>query len=172
MKPLLAYEDLHVRYDTGAHAVQGVSFALQQNECLALVGESGCGKTTLAWATLGLLPVDTQVSGSIRISGEEVVGLDEPRLRQLRGTQIGFVAQDPFDSCSPLHRVRKFIGEAWKAHHMRPPQGAIVDELGHMGIRSPAMMLHRYPHEWSGGMLTAGGDPLRLGAPAAGDPGR
>ncbi|MCX6047983.1 MAG: ATP-binding cassette domain-containing protein, partial [Chloroflexi bacterium] len=74
-KPILQYKNLSVRYANGVQAVRGVSFELYPGECLALVGESGCGKTTLARAVLGLLPTSAQLSGSIQLNGVEIVGL-------------------------------------------------------------------------------------------------
>lgn len=152
-EPLLHYQDVAVTYATGAQAVRGVSFTLAAGECLALVGESGCGKTTLARAALGLLPAGAQVTGSIRLQGTQIVGASAQQLRQLRGLQVGLVAQDPFAACNPLDRVVRHVAEAWRAHGRRVPQQTIATALTNLGIADAAARMTRYPHQWSGGML-------------------
>lgn len=152
-EPILIYEDVSIIYTTGAHATRGVTFALAPGECLALVGESGCGKTTLARAALGLLPAGTRVTGSIRLHGTELVGAAPALLRRLRGRQVGLVAQDPFEACNPLDRVARHVAEAWSAHGLRPPRQMIADRLAALGIVNAAARMTRYPHQWSGGML-------------------
>jgi len=152
-KALLHYQDLAVTYATGAQAVRGVSFALKAGECLALVGESGCGKTTLARAALGLLPEGAQVTGSIRLHEQELVNASPNLLRQLRGLAVGLVAQDPFEACNPLDRVVRHVAEAWRAHGRTAPREAIANTLTTMGIADAATRMRRYPHQWSGGML-------------------
>jgi len=152
-EPLLHYQDVMVTYATGAQAVRGVSFTLAAGECLALVGESGCGKTTLARAALGLLPAGAQVTGSIRLQGTQIVGASFQQLRQLRGLQVGLVAQDPFEACNPLDRVMRHVAEAWRAHGRRVPQQTIATALANLGIANAATRMTRYPHQWSGGML-------------------
>lgn len=150
---VVEFEEVTVTYPNGVRAASGVSFKVAEGECLALVGESGCGKTTLARAALGLLPAGTTVSGSIRIGGTEVVGAPAPTLRALRGMVVGFVAQDPFAACNPLDRVREHVAESWRAHGMRPPYGVICDTLEALGIKDAHTAASRYPHQWSGGML-------------------
>ena len=150
---VLAYSNVTVEYSTGVRASRDVSFSLREGECLALVGESGCGKTTLARAALGLLPPGTRVSGSIQVDGIEIVGASDRTLRRLRGLVIGFVAQDPFEACNPLDRVMIHVAEAWRAHRLRPPSGVIARILAALNIRDAPMMMRRYPHQWSGGML-------------------
>lgn len=150
---ILTYDNVTIEYNTGARAARGVSFTVHQGECLALVGESGCGKTTLARAALGLLPPGTQVSGSIRIGDIEIVGASARVLRQLRGLKAGFVAQDPFEACNPLDRVEAHVAEAWRAHRLSPMNGVILGAISALGIKSASAMLRRYPHQWSGGML-------------------
>ncbi|NTV64773.1 MAG: ATP-binding cassette domain-containing protein [Oscillochloris sp.] len=150
---VLQYDQLAVTYADGAQAVRGVSFSLCAGECLALVGESGCGKTTIARAALGLLPSSAAVVGSIRLSENEVVGAPPETIRTLRGLVAGFVAQNPFEACNPLDRVALHVAEAWRAHRQVPPSGRISATLGALGIANPAQQLRRYPHQWSGGML-------------------
>ena len=150
---ILTCENVTVEYNTGARAACGVSFTLYRGECLSLVGESGCGKTTLARAALGLLPPGTQVSGSIRVGDTEIVGASERVLRRLRGLVVGFVAQDPFEACNPLDRVEAHVAEAWRAHRLKPPTDTIAGALTALNIQNAPTMMRRYPHQWSGGML-------------------
>lgn len=151
--PLLIYDNVSVRYANGVQAVRGVSFALAAGECLALVGESGCGKTTLARAVLGLLPATATVSGSIQFQGRELVGADEATLRRLRGLMVGLVAQDPFAACNPLTSIFTHVAEAWRSHRLPAPAETIVERLRGLGIPNAASNAQRYPHQWSGGML-------------------
>lgn len=149
----LQCEQLTITYPNGHCAVSQVSFAIESGECLALVGESGCGKTTLARAALGLLPAGTHVTGSLRVNGVEVVGASESQLRQLRGRVAGIVAQDPFGACHPLMRVYDHVAEAWRAHHLPPPANEIIEQLSVLGIADAANRAQQHPHQWSGGML-------------------
>lgn len=152
-QPVVHCRDLHVRYANGAHAVRGVDFALAPGECLALVGRSGCGKTTIARAILGLLPPNAQVSGEI-VVGSHVISAAAPGLlRRIRGREIGFVAQNPFAACNPLDRVERHVAEAWHAHGQTPPPGRIGAMLRGLGIDRAAEQMRHYPHQWSGGML-------------------
>jgi len=154
MRPaILTFENVTVEYETGARAVRNVNLSLCQDECLALVGESGCGKTTLVRAALGVLPPDTQVFGSIRVGTSEVLSASKHTLRQLRGPVVGFVAQDPYKACNPLDQVEAHVAEAWRAHALTPPRGVIYRMLSALGIQNVAAALRRYPHQWSGGML-------------------
>ena len=115
-RTLLNCQDLSVTYTNGIQAVRRVSFTLDAGEVLALVGESGCGKTTIARPILGLLPASAQLCGSIRLEGVELVGADEHLLQRVRGQQIGFVVQDPFEACNPLTTIFAHVAEAWRAH--------------------------------------------------------
>lgn len=149
----LQCDQLTITYPNGYCAVREVSFAIESGECLALVGESGCGKTTLARAALDLLPVGARVTGSLRVNGIEVIGASESQLRQLRGRGAGFVAQDPFSACHPLMRVYDHVAEAWRAHHLPPPANEIIEQLSALGIADAANRAQQHPHQWSGGML-------------------
>lgn len=153
MTPVLVMRGLSVTYPGGARAVREVDLGVSAGECVALVGESGCGKTTVARAAVGVHPRGTVVEGSVEICGTQVVGASPGQLRALRGRVVGYVGQDPYDACDPLHRVAEHVAEAWRAHRRRPPGGAVVGLLGRLGIGDPAVTARRYPHEWSGGML-------------------
>lgn len=152
-QPVISFENVTVSYANGKQAVCGATFRVQAGECLALVGESSSGKTTMARAVMGLLPTGTTISGSIRVAGTQVVNADATSLRGLRGLVVGLVAQDPFGACNPLDRVSDHVAEAWLAHGMQPPPKAVNDALEKLGIADPEIVARRYPHQWSGGML-------------------
>jgi peptide/nickel transport system ATP-binding protein len=149
----IQYQNVHVRYANGVHAVRGVHFSVRAGECLALVGESGCGKTTLAHAALGVLPNSAHQTGSIVINGIDVLRASQQELRTVRGLAAGFVVQDPYAACNPLSRVANHVAEAWRAHRLKIPANAIIRAVGALGIRKPERMIRQYPHQWSGGML-------------------
>ncbi|NAZ37218.1 ATP-binding cassette domain-containing protein [Rubellimicrobium sp. CFH 75288] len=146
----LAVRGLSVAYGT-AVVVRDLSFDLQPGEVLALVGLSGCGKTTVLRALLGLLPPSARVDGRLRAAGEDLAPNDRTALRRRLGHAIGFVAQNPFDACAPHRSVRAHIEEAWRALGHRPDPARIAALCDRLGL-DPAM-LDRFPHEWSGGML-------------------
>ena len=147
----LAVTDLHVRYRDGAEAVRGIDLTVRDGERVAIVGESGCGKTSLLRACLGLLPAGGQATGSVVVAGTEVIGAPSAVLRALRGKIVGYVPQDPLRACDPLRRVVDHVGESWKVHGMRPGRGTASELLTQLGIHKAA--LPGYPHQWSGGML-------------------
>jgi len=163
---ILELRDLHVRYPGGVHAVRGVNLALAQGECLALVGESGCGKSTIARAILGLPAPGAVARGSILIAGREVLGADERALRRLRGRTVGFVAQNPFAACNPVHNVGRHVAEAHRAHRQPTDAAAVAALLASYGIADPARRASQRPHQWSGGMLQR----TSIAAAAAHDP--
>ena len=151
--PALSIEALSVEYPDGTWAVRGVTLTLADGQCLALVGESGCGKTTIARAVLGLLPRGTRVSGSLRVAGEDMVNASATQLRNVRGLVAGYVSQNPFGAFNPLLRVGRNVAEAWHAHGIRPPAGAVVEALERLGIADASRHVRLWPHQWSGGML-------------------
>jgi peptide/nickel transport system ATP-binding protein len=153
MTPLLQIEHLEVEYRGGARAVRGISMHIHEGEALGLVGESGCGKTTVARAVLGLLPRGTRARGSVRVSGHEIIGRSERELRGLRGRVVGLVAQDPFAALDPVHPVGHHVGQAWKAQRERIPAGAVTERLAAVGIDEAERRARQRPFQWSGGML-------------------
>lgn len=158
---VLNVEDLRVGYGgrDRAPTVHDVSFELMEGQTLSIVGESGSGKTTVANAVLNLLPPRSWAAGSIRYRGEDILGIPERRFRSLRGRAIGYVAQDPFASLTPVRRIDSHLYEAFRHSGLpehadrsgfRDRAEALLDAVG---LRDPSRILHSYPHELSGGQL-------------------
>jgi len=144
---------LDVTYPNGTNALRGVSLRVGTGERLAVIGESGCGKTTIARTILGLLPSDSRVAGSAIVAGSDVLALSERAHRRLRGTTIGYVAQSPYDAMNPLWSVERNVAEAWRAVGCQPPTGHVVAALERLGINDAAARIRQRPFTWSGGML-------------------
>ena len=135
-------------------AVRGVSFSLDRGETVALVGESGSGKSVTALSTVSLLGGAAEVSGSVTYDGQEMIGADDKRLRQVRGNDISFIFQEPMTSLNPLHTLEKQLRESLELHQALTGTAArtrIVDLLERVGIREAADRLGAYPHQLSGG---------------------
>jgi peptide/nickel transport system ATP-binding protein len=136
-------------------AVRGISLAIEAGETIGIVGESGSGKTMLALSLLGLLPRAAQVSGSIRLDGEELLGGSESQWRSVRGDRIAMVFQDPMTALNPMYQVGWQVAECVRLHR-KAARGAAwqraVELLGAVGLPEPAQLARRYPHELSGGM--------------------
>ena len=151
--PLLRIRGLAVRYSSGPAVLGGLDLDVQAGECLALVGESGCGKTTLARAILGLLPRHAAVTGTIELLGNDISHASARSRRSLLGQHLGYVAQDPYAACDPIRTVRHHIEEAWRAHGAAAPPGVIEQRMSGLGIGAAPTRLRDHPHQWSGGML-------------------
>jgi len=157
--PLLAVDDLRVRFWTNrgiVHAVNGISFDVRAGETLGLVGESGCGKSVTALATMGILARAAQIpSGSIKLEGRELIGLSERAWRRIRGKEIAMIFQDPMTSLNPVLTVGAQLREAIEEHLDLDRKAATrraVELLDQVGIPSAADRLRNYPHQFSGGM--------------------
>ncbi len=136
------------------HAVRDVSFTVAKGETVALVGESGSGKSVTALSTVSLLPDSAEVTGSIRYTGTEMVGADEPSLRRVRGNDISFIFQEPMTSLNPLHTIERQLAESLSLHQGlsgAPARARILDLLQKVGIREAESRLQAYPHQLSGG---------------------
>jgi oligopeptide/dipeptide ABC transporter ATP-binding protein len=136
-------------------AVERVSFRLNEGETLALVGESGCGKsvTALSLARLVPQPPGRYVTGQVLYQGRDVLAMDDAALRDLRGNEISYVFQEPSTSLNPVFRVGYQIREALRLHRPGNHDSAEVNRLLDMvGIPDPARRARAYPHELSGGM--------------------
>jgi oligopeptide/dipeptide ABC transporter ATP-binding protein len=147
---LLRVDDLHVTF-RGRHgpvrAVDGISLEVGAGEVVALVGESGCGKTTLIRSILGLEP---RSSGTVTFDGG-VVGGGQRELRRFR-QQVQMVFQDPTAALNPRHTIYDAVAEGLRIHRMPGNEATVVaDALGRAGLRPPERFMARYPHEVSGG---------------------
>jgi peptide/nickel transport system ATP-binding protein len=150
---LLICEDLVIGYGGDAPVVNKASFTIARGECLALVGQSGSGKTSIARAILGILPDASRVSGTVRLDGRDLLGKSETALRKLRGLQVGYVAQDPYQACDPLRPVHDHVVDAWQVHGLAAPEGVALQRLHKSGIPLAEQAIWDFPHAWSGGML-------------------
>jgi peptide/nickel transport system ATP-binding protein len=153
--PALTVEDLTVEID-GASVVDGVSFAVGAGEVVALVGESGCGKSMTALALLGLLPDAAQiVRGRIVLDGVDLVALPERAMQRVRGSQLSIIFQEATASLDPLTTVGSQVSEAYALHHSvsrSTAWGKAKEMLTAVGIPDPELRLNQYPFELSGGM--------------------
>jgi peptide/nickel transport system ATP-binding protein len=155
---LLAIDRVDVGFRVGGadvSAVSDVSLTIEEGDIFGLVGESGCGKTTLALAMMGLLPATADVRGSIRFQGRDLVGLSDDEMRHLRGDRISMVFQDPMTSLDPCFPVGEQVAETIRAH--RPTdRGAARDRarrlLRDVGIPDAERRYGDPPHRLSGGM--------------------
>jgi peptide/nickel transport system ATP-binding protein len=159
MTAVLSVSDLRTHFFTRAgvvKSVDGVSFDLARGEVLGLVGESGSGKTVTGFSLMGLVdPPGRIVSGSIRLNGQELVGLSEEAMRKRRGREIAMIFQDPMMTLNPVLRIDTQMMEAVTAHDAVSKDVArsrARDALGKVGIPSPDERLSAYPHQFSGGM--------------------
>jgi peptide/nickel transport system ATP-binding protein len=156
---LLQASDLSVSFSTRegqVRAVRNLSFGLEPGETLGIVGESGSGKSTVAQALLGLLPGNAKITGSIRCKNQELVGLSEQAMSQVRGSTIAWIPQDPLSSLNPAFTVGWQIAEAlWTRKHGVSKEAAnrrAVELLEMVGIPRASERASSYPHEFSGGM--------------------
>jgi len=159
MMPVLAVRDLATHFFTRGgvlKAVDGVSFELQQGEILGVVGESGSGKSVTGYSLLGLVdPPGRIVNGSIKLSGQELVGLPQSTLRKLRGKRLAMVFQDPMTTLNPVLTIATQIRLAIEAHERvsgRAARARAIDVLTRVGIPDAGSRLNAYPHQFSGGM--------------------
>ena len=155
--PLLTVADLRVTLATPrgpADALRGVGFELARGETLGLIGESGCGKSMTAMAVMGLLPTGAQVGGSIRLNGQELVGLGDDAMCRIRGNRIGMVFQEPMTALNPLHSIGTQIAEPLLLHKGLTRSAARAEALRlleRVQLPNAAQRLDAYPHQLSGG---------------------
>ncbi|BAL74209.1 ABC transporter ATP-binding protein [Bradyrhizobium cosmicum] len=158
-QPLLSVHDLSVAFHQGGAttlAVDKVSFQIKRGECLALVGESGSGKSVSALSILKLLPYPnaSHPSGSIRFKGRELIDQSEQQMREIRGSDISIIFQEPMTSLNPLHTIEAQIGEIIQLHNPTSNAQArqrTLELLTQVGIPEPETRLKSYPHQLSGG---------------------
>jgi peptide/nickel transport system ATP-binding protein len=158
-EPLLRIDGLHTqivgRHRT-VHAVDGVDLTVRAGETVGLVGESGSGKTMTGLSVVGLFPSGGRITGGrIVFDGTDLVTLSQPKLRQLRGGQIGFVFQDPMTSLNPTMTIGRQIAEVVRQHKGGSWRSALArgaEVLGLVGVPKPRERLGQYPHQLSGGL--------------------
>ncbi len=154
---LLDVSDLRVSLPTArgwAQALRGVSLQMNRGQTVGLIGESGCGKSLTALALMGLLPEQAKVSGSIRLLGQELVGLPESALCELRGPRMAMVFQEPMTALNPLHPIWKQIAEPLCLHQKMPISDAkarALELLERVQLPRASERLDAYPHQLSGG---------------------
>ncbi len=136
-------------------AVDDVSFTIDSGETLALVGESGCGKSMTALSLLRLLPEPGKiVQGEIRLDGHDLLRLPELEMRRIRGNQISMIFQEPMTSLNPVLKIGEQIAEVLRLHQGQHPEQALTEAaelLNKVGISDPQQRLRDYPHQLSGG---------------------
>jgi peptide/nickel transport system ATP-binding protein len=157
--PVIEVTDLKTHFITRAgtvKSVDGISFHVNKGEVLGLVGESGSGKSVTGFSIMGLIdPPGMIVGGSIRLHGQELVGLDDEAMRKIRGRDVAMIFQDPMMTLNPVLRIDTQMMEAITAHEKVSEKAARArarDALARVGIPSPDERLSAYPHQFSGGM--------------------
>lgn len=160
MEKMIQIKDLHVQFSTyggRVQAVRGVSFDLHKGETLAIVGESGCGKSVTSQSIMRLIPTPPGriTSGSILFKGQDLTKLSEKKMRDIRGADISMIFQDPMTALNPTLRVGEQIAENIMQHENISKEKAkekAFEMLELVGIPNPKERLKQYPHEFSGGM--------------------
>jgi peptide/nickel transport system ATP-binding protein len=147
----------HFRTPDGINrAVDGVSFHVNDAETLAVVGESGCGKSVTASSILRLVPEPPgKIAGSIKFQGRELLTLPERAMRAIRGNDIGMIFQEPMTSLNPVLTVARQLGETLRLHEgldRKAAEARAVEMLDLVGIPEPRRRVRNYPHQLSGGM--------------------
>ena len=160
MEKMIQIKNLHVQFSTyggQVQAVRGVSFDLHKGETLAIVGESGCGKSVTSQSIMRLIPTPPGriTSGSILFKGQDLTKLSEKKMRDIRGADISMIFQDPMTALNPTLRVGEQIAENIMQHENISKEKAkekAFEMLELVGIPNPKERLKQYPHEFSGGM--------------------
>ena len=157
--PLLEVRDLRIHFPTDdglVKAVDGLSFTLDRGATLGIVGESGSGKSVTSLGIMGLHQgTSAQITGHIKLDGEELVGAPAARVRELRGSKMAMIFQDPLSSLHPYFTVGHQIAEAYLVHNQVSKAAArkhAIDMLNRVGIPQPATRVDDYAHQFSGGM--------------------
>ncbi|MBO1074494.1 ABC transporter ATP-binding protein [Roseomonas marmotae] len=156
---LLEVENLQTHFATADgvnRAVDGLSFSVEAGETVAIVGESGCGKSVTSMSILRLIPEPPgKIAGSIRFNGKDLLKLSEREMRAIRGNEISMIFQEPMTSLNPVLSVAQQIGEALRLHqglNKREAEARAVEMLRLVGIPAPEKRVKDYPHQLSGGM--------------------
>ncbi len=155
---LLDIQKLSVHYgykDDIKKAVENASLYIQKGEIVGLVGESGCGKSSLALAILRLIDPPGKIYGEIKWKGRNLLNLSEAEMQEIRGGDISMVFQDPFSSLNPVFKIGEQIAEVFRIHQGLPRKQAwdrAVELLDLVHIKDPHQRANDYPHQFSGGM--------------------
>jgi peptide/nickel transport system ATP-binding protein len=157
---LLEIENLQTHFrtpDGGVNrAVDGLSFSVEAGETVAIVGESGCGKSVTSMSILRLIPEPPgKIAGSVRFNGQDLLKLSDREMRQIRGNEISMIFQEPMTSLNPVLSIGKQIGEALVLHqgmNKKQAEARAVEMLRLVGIPAPERRVKEYPHQLSGGM--------------------
>ena len=157
--PVLEVEHLSIGFESDSgliSVVEDISFSLNSGETLALVGESGCGKSLTALAMLQLLPAFGKIlGGSIKLHGQELVGLDNSQMQAIRGNQISMIFQEPMSALNPVFTIGQQVAEPLILHKNLTKEDAYqraIEMLEAVGIPDPVSRANNYPHQLSGGM--------------------
>ncbi|ATA23746.1 glutathione ABC transporter ATP-binding protein GsiA [Brenneria goodwinii] len=153
MTPLLDIQDLHVSFP-GHQAVRGLNLTIQHGETLALVGESGCGKSATALSLMRLIAEPGRISGRILFEGRDLLALPAEKMRRLRGNAISMIFQEPMTSLNPVLSIGKQIEETLRLHQSLKPAVArarAIELLDLVKIPEPTRRIDDYPHNLSGG---------------------
>ncbi|WP_417674434.1 ABC transporter ATP-binding protein [Pseudodonghicola sp.] len=158
-EPLLDVRNLSTSFVNGSTettVVDDVSFSIALGHTLAIVGESGCGKSILSLSLIRLIPDSARTRGEILIGGEDLARVSSERMRQIRGGKIGMIFQEPMTSLNPIMTVGAQLSEALKLHFpdltTAERQQRVIEGLRRVRLPAPETQFHRYPHELSGGM--------------------
>lgn len=160
MEHILEVKNLSVSFDVPQgqiHAVRDVSFSLQAGEVMAVIGESGCGKSVLCKAIMKLLPSTARIEGgSILVKGRDITRYGERDMRKMRGRIFSMVFQDPMTSLNPTIPIGRQIGEAVRVHHQELTREKVYERVIELmelvGIGQPEKRYKLYPYDFSGGM--------------------
>lgn len=151
---LLEVSGLSIRY-AGVAVVNDISFTVDEGESVGIVGESGSGKSQTALALLGLLPQQADVSGSVKLGGEEIIGATEQVLNKLRARRVGIVFQDTMQALNPYMQIGKQVRQVLLQHKLAAGDAAdrrVMEMLTRVGLPDPERQFRAYPHQLSGGM--------------------
>ncbi len=159
MSALLEVTSLQTHFATPegvVRAVEGVSFSVDAGQTLAIVGESGCGKSVTSMSILRLIAEPPgKIAGSIRFAGRELLTLPEAEMRRIRGNEIAMIFQEPMTSLNPVLTIGRQIGETLRLHQglsARAAEARAIESLTLVGIQAPERRVREYPHQLSGGM--------------------
>ena len=156
---LLEVENLQTHFATGDgvnRAVDGLTFSVEAGETVAIVGESGCGKSVTSMSILRLIPEPPgKIAGEIRFQGKDLLKLSDAEMRKIRGNEISMIFQEPMTSLNPVLTVGRQIGETLRLHqglNAAQAEAKSIEMLKLVGIPAPERRVREYPHQLSGGM--------------------